>query len=135
MRLGCTLLVVDANADGSQALFDSVSRLIGDLLGPALVELGCDVSELILLRGKVTIALDAVEETKTSLINVELLGVLQFIELLGVVEVGLDLIRVELSCSGPHGTLDIASCVVGLFAVSCARHDRGIGVMMMLSIL
>lgn len=81
------------------------------------------MAELILLRRKVSIALDTVEETETGLFDIELLGVLQSFELLGVVEVGLNLIRMELHGSCPHASLDIATSVVRLFAVSCARHD------------
>lgn len=120
--LGSTLLVVDAHADGPQAFLDRVSWLLGDLLGPSFVQLGGDMCELILLRREVSVALDAVEETKTGLVNIELLRVLELFELLGIVEVGLDLVRVELPRSCPHGTLDIASSVMRLFAVSCARH-------------
>lgn len=118
-----TLLVVDAHADSSQALLDRVSGLLGDLLGSSFVQLGGDVCELVLLRREVSIALDAVEETETGLVNIELLRVLELFELLGVVEVGLDLVWVELPSPCPHGTLDIASSVMRLFAVSCARHN------------
>lgn len=81
------------------------------------------MAELILLRRKVSIALDTVEETETGLFDIELLGILQSFELLGVLEIGLNLIRVELHGSCPHASLDIATSVVRLFAVSCARHN------------
>lgn len=81
------------------------------------------MGELILLRGEVAVALDTVEKAETSLVDIELLGILQFIELLGIVEIGLDLVRVQLPCSCSHGTLDITSSVVRLFAVSCTCHN------------